>query len=118
MDWESEAACFRDVAAALASFYAVQPPLDAEGGGEGGGGGGGEEAPGASGADAADAGAGEVGGGGGAAAAPAGSRDWTLRHVLSPALRAFLRPPRRRAADGTFVQLTSLERLYRTFERC
>jgi hypothetical protein len=40
------------------------------------------------------------------------------RHVVLPALRAFLRPARQRARDGSVVLVTSMERLYRTFERC
>lgn len=37
--------------------------------------------------------------------------------VLFPALRT-LRAPRKHATDGTFVQVASLEKLYRIFERC
>lgn len=49
---------------------------------------------------------------------PGSSRDWQMRHVLFPAVKVFLAPPRQRATDGSVVQLTSLEKLYRTFERC
>ncbi|OPL10230.1 MAG: hypothetical protein AVO34_11655 [Firmicutes bacterium ML8_F2] len=45
-------------------------------------------------------------------------REWEAAHVLLPALRLFLRPPRERASDGTVVELTRLEHLYRVFERC
>ncbi|KAK9796301.1 hypothetical protein WJX73_009226 [Symbiochloris irregularis] len=43
---------------------------------------------------------------------------WTMQHVLFPALRLFLKPGRHRAADGSVVELTRLEKLYRIFERC
>ncbi|KDD76679.1 hypothetical protein H632_c140p0, partial [Helicosporidium sp. ATCC 50920] len=43
---------------------------------------------------------------------------WTVAHVLLPSLRASLKPPRHRATDGSVVELTRLERLYRVFERC
>ena len=38
--------------------------------------------------------------------------------VLLPAMRLFLRPGRSRAADGSVIELTRLEKLYRVFERC
>jgi hypothetical protein len=44
--------------------------------------------------------------------------DWTCLQVLLPAMRSHLRPARQRATDGTFVQVASLEKLYRIFERC
>lgn len=44
--------------------------------------------------------------------------EWRVRHVVLPALRAFLKPPRRRATDGSVIQVASLERMYRVFERC
>ena len=39
-------------------------------------------------------------------------------HVVLPALRLLLRPPRERGGDGSLVELTRLEHLYRMFERC
>lgn len=44
--------------------------------------------------------------------------NWTLKHVLFPAMKVFLRPSRSRATDGTVILVTSLEKLYRVFERC
>ncbi len=38
--------------------------------------------------------------------------------VLFPAFRSLLRPGKHRAKDGTVVLVTSLEKLYRVFERC
>jgi len=38
--------------------------------------------------------------------------------VLFPAMRSFLKPSRARAKDGSVVELTRLERLYKVFERC
>lgn len=38
--------------------------------------------------------------------------------VIFPALRLFLKPGRQLASDGSFVELTRLEKLYRIFERC
>eukprot|EP00245_Coleochaete_scutata_P013876 TRINITY_DN5760_c0_g1_i1.p1 TRINITY_DN5760_c0_g1~~TRINITY_DN5760_c0_g1_i1.p1 ORF type:complete len:209 (-),score=34.98 TRINITY_DN5760_c0_g1_i1:383-934(-) len=45
-------------------------------------------------------------------------RDWTIQHLLFPAMRLFLKPPNSFANDGTFVQVACLEKLYRIFERC
>lgn len=44
--------------------------------------------------------------------------EWMVRHVVLPAMRGHLRPPKARAGDGSCVQVASLERLYRIFERC
>ena len=43
---------------------------------------------------------------------------YAIPQVLFPAMRMFLKPNRQRASDGTFVELTRLERLYKVFERC
>jgi DNA mismatch repair protein MLH1 len=43
---------------------------------------------------------------------------WTMQHVILPALKAFLKPGRHRASDGSIVELTRLETLYKVFERC
>ena len=47
-----------------------------------------------------------------------GGKEWTVKHVLLPALRTDFVPPRARNADGTVVQITRLEELYKIFERC
>jgi hypothetical protein len=46
------------------------------------------------------------------------SRAWLAEHILLPALRRHLAPAKKRASDGSVVELTRLEALYRVFERC
>ena len=41
-----------------------------------------------------------------------------VQRVLLPAVKSLLYPPRAYANDGTFVQIASLETLYKVFERC
>jgi DNA mismatch repair protein MLH1 len=43
---------------------------------------------------------------------------WVVEHMLLPSLRLRFSPPRELAKDGTVVQITSLEKLYKVFERC
>lgn len=38
--------------------------------------------------------------------------------VILPAVRKFLKPSKQRATDGSVVELTQLEKLYKIFERC
>lgn len=45
-------------------------------------------------------------------------RVWTIEHVLFPALKLFLKPPKHMATDGTAIQVACLENLYKIFERC
>ncbi|KAI3785374.1 hypothetical protein L1987_44492 [Smallanthus sonchifolius] len=45
-------------------------------------------------------------------------REWSIQHVLFPSMRLFFKPPTSMAANGTFVQVASLEKLYKVFERC
>ncbi|KAK7322366.1 hypothetical protein VNO77_25745 [Canavalia gladiata] len=45
-------------------------------------------------------------------------REWSIQHVLFPSMRLFFKPPVSMASDGTFVQVASLEKLYKIFERC
>ncbi|MED6132717.1 DNA mismatch repair protein [Stylosanthes scabra] len=45
-------------------------------------------------------------------------REWSIQHVLFPSMRLFLKPPVSMATNGTFVQVASLEKLYKIFERC
>ena len=41
-----------------------------------------------------------------------------IQNVVFPLLRSSLRPSARRAMDATVVQVASLEKLYKIFERC
>ena len=41
-----------------------------------------------------------------------------VQHVLFPALKFILVPPREFATDGSFCKLALLSKLYKVFERC
>ena len=43
---------------------------------------------------------------------------WSVEHVLFPAFRSGLVPPKHLAEDGTFLQVANLPDLYKVFERC
>ncbi|KAH9503230.1 DNA mismatch repair protein [Bulinus truncatus] len=43
---------------------------------------------------------------------------WTVEHVLYPAMRQMLLPPKCTEQDRSFVQLANLPDLYKVFERC
>lgn len=36
-------------------------------------------------------------------------REWTVQHVLFPAMKLFLKPPRHMAKDGSAIQVKSLK---------
>lgn len=124
VDWEDEKNCFQTIAAAVGNFYAMHPPLLPSPSGDGlqfyrrrkpeknpddk------EKATGIdvemedelehellSEAETAWA-----------------QREWSIQHVLFPSMRLFLKPPTSMATNGTFVQVASLEKLYKIFERC
>ncbi|KAJ8539968.1 hypothetical protein K7X08_026357 [Anisodus acutangulus] len=124
VDWEVEKVCFQTIAAALGNFYAMHPPLLPNPSGDGlkfyrkrvlSSGSEGtsieniesdtmeaefeEELL----LEAENAWA---------------QREWSIQHVLFPALKLFFKPPTSMATNGTFVQVASLEKLYRIFERC
>ena len=50
------------------------------------------------------------------------SRRWDIEHRICPALKSMgsegFVPPKVIADDGTVIQIASLEKLYRIFERC
>jgi hypothetical protein len=43
---------------------------------------------------------------------------WCVQHILFPAMRYLVLPPRAFANDGTVVQLVCTSQLYKVFERC
>lgn len=122
VDWEDEKSCFQTISAALANFYAMHPPI----------------LPNPSGdglqhyrrksdmvsidEDLSRSAMNEVGEIEHELLAEAetawAQREWSVQHILIPAMRLFLKPPSSMAKDGTFVQVASLEKLYRIFERC
>lgn len=46
------------------------------------------------------------------------SQSWICEHVLLPSMRLRFSPPAVLATNGAVVQITSLEKLYKVFERC
>ena len=46
------------------------------------------------------------------------SRAWITENIILPALRTDFTPPKKLGNDGTIVQIASLEKLYKVFERC
>ncbi|PHT88228.1 DNA mismatch repair protein MLH1 [Capsicum annuum] len=124
VDWEDEKICFQTIAAALGNFYALHPPLLPNPSGDGlkfyrkrvlSSGSEGTSIENIENGtmeaeieeelllEAENAWA---------------QREWSIQHVLFPSLRLFFKPPTSMATNGTFVQVASLEKLYRIFERC
>ncbi|KAL3513371.1 hypothetical protein ACH5RR_026088 [Cinchona calisaya] len=126
VDWDDEKICFQTVAAALGNFYAMHPPLLPNPSGEGlqfykrrvptncpQAGGESLKVTDDAGmeseyehellSDAENAWA---------------QREWSIQHILFPSMRLFFKPPTSMATNGTFVQVASLEKLYKIFERC
>ncbi|KAI4388834.1 hypothetical protein MLD38_001128 [Melastoma candidum] len=126
VDWDNEKSCLQTISAALGNFYALHPPLLPNPVGDGlryyserksvdSSGGSNHRA--AKGKDvvmedkidhellleAETAWA---------------QREWSIQHILFPSMRLFLKPPTSMATNGTFVQVASLEKLYKIFERC
>lgn len=124
VDWEDEKSCFQTISAALANFYAMHPPMLPNPSGDGlqhykkksvieplG-----EESS-MNKLDASEET--EIEHELVAEAETAwAQREWSIQHILFPAMRLFLKPPSSMAKNGTFVQVASLEKLYRIFERC
>ncbi|XP_040379646.1 DNA mismatch repair protein MLH1 isoform X1 [Oryza brachyantha] len=119
--WDDEKECFRTVAAAIGNFYALHPPILPNPSGNGihlykknrdrmad------EHAESALTSDENDFDQELLA----EAEAAWSQREWTIQHVLFPSMRLFLKPPKSMATDGTFVQVASLDKLYKIFERC
>ncbi|QDZ22878.1 DNA mismatch repair protein MLH1 [Chloropicon primus] len=92
-DWESEKGCFMSIADAIADFYSaemtcVSPYRNPEEGKD-------EELE-----------------------ALCKEEEHTIQNVVFPCMRTMLKPSAKRATDATVVQVASLERLYKIFERC
>ncbi|PWA81151.1 MUTL-like protein [Artemisia annua] len=118
--WNDEKVCFQTIAAALGNFYAMHPPL----------------LPNPSGDNSDFYKSGSVQGKGSVsegndmvedgvdnellseAENAWAQREWSIQHVLFPSMRLFFKPPTSMATNGTFVQVASLEKLYKVFERC
>ncbi|KAI8526584.1 hypothetical protein RHMOL_Rhmol12G0007500 [Rhododendron molle] len=125
VDWDDEKSCFQSIAAALGNFYAMHPPLLPNPSGDGlqfykrrkpfrstqA-----EEIPCKSTEDHAMEGDIDQELISEAETAWA-QREWSIQHVLFPSMRLFFKPPTSMATNGTFVQVASLEKLYKIFER-
>lgn len=128
VDWDSEKECFETFTAALADFYAMYPPMlpnpaddgldfykvqNKELSSSGMGDAPREDAE-TQGEDSMDIDEELVG----EAEQVWAQRVWTIEHVLFPAIKLFLKPPKHMATDGTAIQVACLENLYKIFERC
>ncbi|KAK9167725.1 hypothetical protein Scep_002916 [Stephania cephalantha] len=122
VDWEDEKNCFQTIAASLGNFYAMHPPLLPNPESEEGlrfykkiKQPGASEDPQKDSNDLEDDQDHELRS---EAKTAWDQRDWCIQHVLFPSMRLFLKPPKSMANNGTFVQVASLEKLYKVFERC
>lgn len=123
VDWETEIECFETFAAAMADFYAMHPPFLPNPNGD-------EHSQTYYVGKPKQASNNEEQAGGSddmeeferdmkaEAEAAWAHREWTIQHVLFPAMKLFLKPPNHMANDGTVVQVACLENLYKIFERC
>ncbi|XP_015886329.3 DNA mismatch repair protein MLH1 isoform X1 [Ziziphus jujuba] len=126
VDWEDEKNCFQAISAALGNFYAMHPPMLPNPSGDGLQFYEKKKLP----WHPEDEGnpAGKIGDVTmeteidhellSEAETAWAQREWSIQHVLIPAMRLFLKPPTFMATNGTFVQVASLEKLYKIFERC
>ena len=101
VDWQNEGECFEGVARRISEFYGPQPPILPPP----------QHVP--------DSGSSSTTSG-----TQSSSQDrhqtyeWTLQFRILPAVKQLLYPPKSFGQDGTFVQVASLENLYKVFERC
>lgn len=126
VDWETEMECFETLAAAMADFYAMHPPFLPNPNGDENSqtyyvgrpkqasinGSSDEQAGGSNDMDEFERDMKAE------AETVWAHREWTIQHVLFPAMKLFLKPPNHMANDGTAVQVACLENLYKIFERC
>ncbi|KAM3354923.1 hypothetical protein ACQJBY_025588 [Aegilops geniculata] len=121
--WDVEKECFRTAAAAIGNFYALHPPILPNPSGKGirlykknkdSMESAGQADNDSTSTDEDDIDQELVA----EAEAAWAQREWTIQHVLFPSMRLFLKPPKSMATDGTFVQIASLDKLYKIFERC
>ncbi|XP_071108486.1 DNA mismatch repair protein Mlh1-like [Haliotis cracherodii] len=94
VNWEEEKECFESFCRETSEFYCIKKSLfsrlDHEGGSQ------------------------EV-----QESHPKGDKwRWTVEHVIYPAVRTQLLPPRQFAEDASLLQLANLPDLYKVFERC
>ncbi|KAL5724741.1 DNA mismatch repair protein [Ranunculus cassubicifolius] len=124
VDWEDETNCMQQISATLGNFYAMNPPLLPNPAGDGI-----QFYKKKKHSEAAEAFENNQGNGAIAedeldeeilaeAQVAWDKREWAIQHVLVPSMRLFLKPPKSMATNGTFVQVASLEKLYKIFERC
>jgi len=114
IDWSAEGPCLDGIAREVAAAYGrswVPAAALAEGVDDG------DEVVGGDAAEG-EAAAAPGGGGGGGAERGAKAREWILRHVVFESLRVGFEAPQAFASAGVVQEMTSLERLYRIFERC
>ncbi|XP_057453907.1 DNA mismatch repair protein MLH1 [Lotus japonicus] len=124
VDWEDEKNCIQAVSAALGNFYAMHPPMLPNPSGEGlsfykkrklidscae------ENTCDITGNDVDDQVEHELLS---EAETAWAQREWSIQHVLFPSMRLFFKPPVSMASNGTIVQVASLDKLYKIFERC
>lgn len=115
VDWYTEKACFESIAAAIGDFYGLHPPLLPNPSGEGlkfyqiseGNDHMDQQKETNTDEDLIEE-----------AKIKWDQREWAIQHVLFPSLKLFLKPPKEMASDGTFIQVASLENLFKIFERC
>ena len=89
VNWQLENECFHGIARQLARFYVPRPPL--------------LEEPQQDQQEQQDA---------------VKAYEACMQYTMLPSIKTLLYPPRSFSNDGTFVQIATLETLYKVFERC
>ncbi|KAL8125141.1 hypothetical protein AgCh_012715 [Apium graveolens] len=124
VEWDDEKTCFQTIAAALGNFYAMHPPLLPNPTDEGlqfy------KRKPSSSSGEPNATTCGDSGEMGddiehellSEAENAWAQREWIIQHVLFPSMKLFFNPPTSMVTNGTFVQVASLEKLFKIFERC